>query len=102
MRVPDDDHDILVYSNLDSPSGRSGITVWASFDGGETWPDQRMVYDGGSAYSSLAAGHPDTPAEGLIFLLYERGGGIHLARFNLDWIADDADWRTRLDPPTDN
>ena len=88
MRVPDDDHDILVYSNLDSPSGRSGITVWASFDGGETWPLQRMVYEGGSAYSSLAAGHPETPAEGMIVLLYERGSDIHLARFNLEWIAD--------------
>ncbi len=97
VRLPLDDHDVLVYSNLDEAgTERRGLTVWVSFDGGETWPVKRMVYEGGSAYSSLAAGRPGAPGEDLIFLLYERGDGIHLARFNLNWIMDGEDWRDYL------
>ena len=33
--------------------GRERISVWASFDGGRTWPVKRLVYDGPSAYSNL-------------------------------------------------
>ena len=36
--------DILIYSNCDSPSGRKQGTVWASFDGGKSWPIKRLVY----------------------------------------------------------
>jgi sialidase-1 len=97
-RLPADDADILVYSNLDFEgghgrgSGRQKITVWASLDGARTWPVKRLVYDGPSAYSSLAAGRPGTPSEGLVYLLFEGGpdgmySGIHLARFNLAWIT---------------
>jgi hypothetical protein len=35
VRLPVDGHDILIYSNIDSPSGRANGTVWASFDGGK-------------------------------------------------------------------
>lgn len=73
--------------------GRQKITVWASLDGTKTWPVKRLVYDGPSAYSSLAAGRPGTPSEGLIYLLYEGGpdgmySAIHLARFNLAWLLE--------------
>ncbi len=98
-RLPVEDGDILVYSNLDSEggeggSGRQRITVWASSDGGETWPVKRLVFDGPSAYSSLAAGRPGTPSEGMVYLLYEGGpegqyAAIHIARFNLAWILNE-------------
>jgi sialidase-1 len=96
-RLPVANADIFIYSNLDFDGGhgrgpgRQKITVWASFDGGGTWPVKRLVYDGPSAYSSLAAGRPGTPNEGLIYLLFEGGAdhmyaGILLARFNLAWV----------------
>lgn len=100
------DSDILIYSNLDSEGGvmpqhvggspggeRKNITVWASFDGGLTWPVKRLVYDGPSAYSSLASGRPETSSESFIYLLFEGGpegaySAIQLARFNLEWLLD--------------
>jgi sialidase-1 len=98
-RLDHPDADILIYSNLDFEgghgrgAGRQRITVWASLDGAETWPVKRLVYDGPSAYSSLAAGRSGTPSEGLVYLLFEGGpdgmySGIQLARFNLAWVLD--------------
>jgi hypothetical protein len=69
-RLPVRGKDILLYSNADTP-GHERIrgTVWASFDGGQTWPVKRLVHEGPFAYSSLAAGRPGTPGEGWIYLL---------------------------------
>lgn len=91
-------HDILIFSMTDNPgteparhttAGRINITVWASFDGGKTWPVKRFVHSRGG-YSHLAAGKPGTASEGLIFLtttnLY--------ARFNLAWVTGGRDWKT--------
>ena len=44
------------------------MTVWASFDGGKSWPVKPLVNEGMSAYSSLAAGK-----DGTIYLLVDRG-----------------------------
>ena len=85
VRLPVAGRDILIYSNCDSPDGRNKGTVWASFDGGKTWPVKRLVHAGGFAYSSLSAGRPGTPSEGWIYLLFE-SGGAKLARFNLSWV----------------
>ena len=87
-RLPVDGRDILLYSNCDSPSGRHHGTVWASFDGGESWPIKRLVTDGSFAYSSMAAGRPGTHSTGWVFLHYEGGdhGGSSMARFNLAWL----------------
>jgi sialidase-1 len=75
-----------VFSNIESPKGRHSGTVWASFDGGTTWPVKRLVEKGSFAYSSLAAGRPGTPSEGWIYLLHEGSGGGRIARFNLAWL----------------
>ncbi|MEM9481754.1 MAG: sialidase family protein [Verrucomicrobiota bacterium] len=108
VRLPVKDRDILLYSNLDTergvlPSndragasqsqGRERITVWASFDGGETWPVKRLVFGGPSSYSSLAVGRPGTASEGSCFLNFEGGKNgmfseIQLAVFNLSWLLD--------------
>ena len=88
VRLPVNGRDILIFSNIESPSGRHHGTVWASFDGGHTWPVKRLVEPGAFAYSSLNAGRPGTASEGSIYLLYEggsKGGGV-LSRFNLSWI----------------
>jgi sialidase-1 len=86
--------DVLLFSTPDDPGGeRVRMTVWASFDRAETWPVKRLVYEGPSAYSSLAAA-PD----GTVYLLFERGRkklyeSIALARFNLAWLTEGRDWR---------
>jgi sialidase-1 len=88
-RLPSATGDVLIFSNLDTPaSHRERVTVWASFDGGKTWPVKRLVEAGRSGYSSLASGRPGTPTEGWIYLHYEEDPlkGSHLARFNLSWI----------------
>ncbi|MDG2126830.1 MAG: sialidase family protein [Fuerstiella sp.] len=88
-RLPVVGQDILIFSNIDTPNAkRERGTVWASLDGGRTWPVKRLVYEGASAYSSLTAGQPGTPSEGWIYLHFEGGpgGGSQVARFNLSWL----------------
>jgi len=85
--------DVLLFSTPDNPgSTRVRMTVWASFDGAQTWPVKRLVYAGPSAYSSLAAGR-----DGNIYLLFERGKkklyeSVAVARFNLEWLTQGQDW----------
>jgi sialidase-1 len=89
VRLPIAGRDILVFSNIDtSRAKRERATVWASLGGAKTWPVKRLVHDGPSAYSSLAAGRPGTPSEGWIYLHFEGGpkGGSTVARFNLSWL----------------
>ncbi len=91
VRMPVAGRDVLIFSNLDTPEPRrERITVWASFDGGESWPVKRLVFDGPSAYSSLTAGRPGTPSDGWIYLQFEGGpgGGCQVARFNLSWVLE--------------
>ena len=93
VRLPVRGRDVLLYSNCDSPSGRKDMAVWASFDGGKTWPIKRRVFDGPCAYSSLNAGRPGTSSEGWLYLLFEGGQshkyeGGYLARFNLSWLLE--------------
>ena len=88
-RLPAKDRDILIFSNLDTDAQhRERVTVWASFDGGKTWPIKRLIDAGRSGYSSLAVGRPNTPSAGWIYLHYEHDPikGAHISRFNLAWI----------------
>ena len=87
-RLPVRGRDIVLYSNSDSTTGRNRGTVWASFDGGKTWPLKRLVFEGAFSYSSLNVGRPGTKTEGLVYLFFEGGprGGGTMARFNLSWL----------------
>jgi sialidase-1 len=110
VRLPVDGCDILLFSNIDVPkkeneedyafevrwTERIRGTLWASFDGGKTWPVKRLVDEGSFAYSSLAAGRKGTPSEGMIYLFYESEGGAKMARFNLAWITEGRDWKKFL------
>jgi len=90
-RLPLKDRDILIFSNLDTDaSHRERVSVWASFDGGRTWPVKRLVDPGRSGYSSLAVGRGENASSGWIYLFYEHDPfkGAHLARFNLSWLLD--------------
>lgn len=96
VRLPVDGHDILLFSNIESHEGRKNGVVWASFDGGETWPIKRVVEEGSFAYSSMAAGREGTLSEGQIYLFYEKyhdDSGGKIARFNLAWLTEGRDWR---------
>ena len=86
VRLPVAGRDILVFSNVESDKGRERGTLWASFDGGETWPLKRLIEPGPFAYSSLAAGRPGASSEGWIYLHYEHGNKSVLARFDLHWL----------------
>jgi sialidase-1 len=115
IRLPVDELDILLYSNLDTDAGelpadigatrtrdRERVTVWASFDGGQTWPVKRLVYDGPSAYSNLGAGRAGTVTEGRIFLNYDggpagRNTAAHIVAFNLSWLLDGQDINDFID-----
>jgi sialidase-1 len=87
VRLPVQGRDILIFSNLDTTEPkRERATVWASFDGGQTWPVKRLVFAGPSAYSSLNAGRHGTPGEGWIYLNFESESSSKVARFNLSWL----------------
>jgi sialidase-1 len=58
----------LVFSNPASRTGRRNMTVRLSYDDGKTWPVQKVLYEGPSAYSCLTV-LPD----GHIGCLYEAG-----------------------------
>jgi len=96
VRLPLKGHDILLFSNIESEEGRTHGTVWASFDGGLSWPVKRLAEEGSFAYSSLCAGREGTPSEGIIYLLYESDGGAKIARFNLTWLLQGQDWKDFL------
>ncbi|MBK8052549.1 MAG: exo-alpha-sialidase [Saprospiraceae bacterium] len=104
-RISTVDGDVLVFSNIDIPKtadqkdlafenrwgDRRNGAVWLSRDGAKSWPVKKVIDSGGFAYSSLYAGRPGTPTEGLIYLLYEKieNGqyvGANMAIFNLPWL----------------
>ena len=88
----------LLFSNPDSRphsgdsqrplTARRGLNIRLSADDGSTWPVQRVLDEGPSGYSDLAAG-PD----GSLWCFYENSPGpsltyaaLTLVRFDLDWV----------------
>lgn len=71
-------------SGKEIPAGRGkreNLTIKLSRDDGRTWPQQRTLEAGPSAYSDLAV-LPD----GTVLCLYEGADTIVAARFGLDWL----------------
>jgi sialidase-1 len=114
IRLPVPNHDILLYSNVDTDGGampskvgasiataREKPTVWASFDGGRTWPVKRLIYAGPGAYSNLGLGRHGTASQGKIYLLFEGGpkgchDAVQVVSFNLSWLLNGHDLTTLL------
>lgn len=89
----------LLFSNPNTTkkkhSARHDVTIKLSRDGGLTWPTEKLLEDGPSAYSDLAV-----MPNGTILCFYESGvdppkvkrnrdwayANLTLARFNLAWI----------------
>jgi len=78
---------------------RKNLSLKLSYDEGQTWPVNKSLEPGNSAYSDLAV-LPD----GTVLCFYERGGEtdndpntrtqyafLTLARFNLEWLTDGKD-----------
>ena len=94
----------LLFSNPDSltrgdgrdilSKDRNNLTVYLSYDEGNSWPVKRTLEEGSSGYSDLAV-LPD----GTILCLYEAGDDpgsfpnrkLVLARFNLEWLTGGKD-----------
>lgn len=103
-KLPVADHDILLFSMNDTPDnkdtsrhntkGRVNLTVWASFDGGKTWPVKRLLHNEGG-YSSLSVGVKGTPSEGMIYATCIDGS---FSRFNLAWLTNGRNWKEFLKP----
>lgn len=79
----------LLFSNP-ADTTRVRMTVRLSLDDGKTWPIARLIHEGPSGYSSLAAWR-----DGAIGLLYERGRKdyretITFARFPIAWLKQAA------------
>lgn len=85
---------------------RRNISIKVSYDEGKTWPVNKVLDPGYSAYSDLAV-LPD----GTILCLYESGrksdeelkkstsyAALTLARFNIEWVTDGADAPTLSRP----
>lgn len=85
LRLPYEGRDILLFSSPGNRSTRTDITVWVSFDGGKTWPVNRLIQKGPGNYTWMATGRKGTSSEGMIYLL---AGKDWMARFNLTWLLE--------------
>jgi sialidase-1 len=79
--------DILLVSQPADLGKRKDLTVRLSRDGGKTWPESKLLEEGGATYSDLAI-LPDKT----IVCIYGHGGTEHMpkavsmARFDLSWL----------------
>ncbi|MCB0686240.1 MAG: exo-alpha-sialidase, partial [Saprospiraceae bacterium] len=75
----------LLFSNANSPTDRINMTVRLSFDEGESWPIQKTIYSGSSAYSSMTI-----LKNGNIGILFERDDyrTNSFVSFSLDWLTE--------------
>lgn len=74
----------LDKSGKEIPNGkgkRENLSIKLSRDDGKTWPINKTLEPGKSAYSDLAV-LPD----GTVLCLFERADSIDCARFNLEWL----------------
>jgi sialidase-1 len=62
---------------------RLNLSIKMSRDDGETWPINKTLEAGKSAYSDLAV-----LADGTVLCLYEEDNRMRVARFNLAWLMD--------------
>ena len=76
---------LLLFANPAHPSARVNMTLRATIDNGQTWPIQRRIDAGPSAYSDMACDDA-----GKLTLIYERGneGGIASVTFSLQWLFE--------------
>ena len=78
------------------PGARRNLSIKLSYDEGKTWPVNKVIEPGSSAYSDLAVS-----VDGTVLCLFERtatdpvtrrrAATLSLARFSLEWLTDGKD-----------
>ena len=82
-KFPGQRRSCLIFSNPASEKGRVNMTLRLSYDDGKTWPYQKVVHPGPSAYSDLVSlpdgnvacfyeGGQKSPYEGIAFEVFTR------------------------------
>lgn len=73
----------MLFSNSASSNDRNNQSIKISSDEGKTWPIQKTIFKGKSAYSCLSQ-----LSDNSIGLLYEKGnrGAIYFRKVTLDWL----------------
>jgi len=89
-RQPPDDRNRLLFANPahGEPGRRRDLTIRMSYDEGQTWPVQRVLWAGPAAYSSLAVLPDGRPA-----CLFEAGQQQPYER--ILFACCERDWLTR-------
>ena len=101
VRYEHDGASLLIFSNPHNLEGgregepepgksraRKNLSIKLSRDEGQTWPVNKLLEDGPSAYSDLAVTHSGTILcfYGAGSKLSFAGSALRLARFNLEWL----------------
>lgn len=81
----------LLHSIPNHATNRQNVSVFVSYDEGQTWPVKKSICPTGSAYSSLAI-----LSDGTIGAYVEENYGtenysLYFNNFSLEWLTDDAD-----------
>ena len=80
----------LLFCISAHPTNRENLTIFLSYDEGETWSVSKSIYPGLTGYSSMT-----TLSDGSIGCFYENGEyenyQLYFARFSLDWLTDGVD-----------
>ena len=84
---------VLLQSLPGSQTTRENVTIYASFDEGQTWKAKKQISEGFSAYSTIAV-----LPNGQIGMLVEEGKWDHNLPgedgFVIDFVRFDLDWLT--------
>ncbi|MVM40359.1 exo-alpha-sialidase [Spirosoma sp. HMF3257] len=75
---------MLIFSNANSQTSRTNLTVRTSQDDGKSWSAGKPIYAGSAAYSDLVI-----QQDGTIGVLYEKDNytKITYARFSYEWLV---------------
>ncbi len=80
----------LLFSVASDPNTRRNLTVFISYDEGQTWGTSKVINPGPSGYSALTV-----LEDGTIGCFYENGEHesyqLYFARISLDWLSDGDD-----------
>ncbi len=81
--IDGEEKELLIFCNAYSATNRQNLTVRISSDRGQTWAHEKVIYPGGSAYSSMSI-----LADGDIGVLFEKDEYQEnvFVRFSLDWL----------------
>ena len=82
------DRNRLLFSNANSDSTRTNLTLRISYDEGKIWSSGKTIYEGGSAYSSMT-----TLPNGDIGIFFEKDDYKEnvFVRVSLEWLTDGND-----------